>query len=202
MKKDLVILVADLDMEQALKGLLSRQPSLGSGPFTYDIFRHPQKDPGCFNDAHHFLRSQSQLYDYAIIMFDFEGSGQEQKDIKTLQEDLEIRLSKNGWQDRSCVIVIAPELEVWIWSDSPQVDACLGWGNQQPNLRTWLKLQGHIKENAKPNNPKLTLEVSLQKVGKRPSASIFRHLGEKVSINRCTDPSFQRLLNTLKKWFH
>ena len=46
-RKDLVVLVADKNMEFALRGLFSRTPSFGIHPVTADVFVHPEKDPGC-----------------------------------------------------------------------------------------------------------------------------------------------------------
>ena len=50
-RKDLVVLTADLNTENTFKGLLSRPEALGISPVRHDIFRHPDKDPGCFHRA-------------------------------------------------------------------------------------------------------------------------------------------------------
>jgi hypothetical protein len=34
----------------------------------------------------------------------------------------QIKRAANGWRDRSCVVVLDPELEAWIWDSSYQVD--------------------------------------------------------------------------------
>jgi len=48
MQKDLVVLVADKNMEFAVKGLLPRSQSFGINPLAYDIHVHIERDPGCF----------------------------------------------------------------------------------------------------------------------------------------------------------
>ena len=51
-QKDLVVLVADQDIEFCLKGLLSRHKSLNPRKLStqyYDVYRHPGKDPGCLH---------------------------------------------------------------------------------------------------------------------------------------------------------
>ena len=45
--KDLVILAADKDMEHAPSGLLARPRALGIRPIAFDVFVHPEHDPGC-----------------------------------------------------------------------------------------------------------------------------------------------------------
>ena len=55
MSKDLVALVADSQQEATLRTLLSRRhASLGIRPLTFDIDRHPHKDPGVFDEAPEF----------------------------------------------------------------------------------------------------------------------------------------------------
>ena len=44
-QKDLVVLVADKDMEHALKGLLGRPRALGIREIEADIRVHPRHDP-------------------------------------------------------------------------------------------------------------------------------------------------------------
>jgi hypothetical protein len=54
--KDLIVLVADADMEAAVRGLLSRPSALGIRPISFDVKRHVQRDAGCRSGAHDLLR--------------------------------------------------------------------------------------------------------------------------------------------------
>jgi hypothetical protein len=63
-------LVADKDMEFALKGLLARPQALGIRQITYDLFVHNRRDPGCLNEAAHFLRRFLHNHQYALVLFD------------------------------------------------------------------------------------------------------------------------------------
>lgn len=201
MRRDAVFLVADKDMESALQGLISRH-SLGIRTINCDIFIHPQRDPGCWNEAVSFLRSFVNQYDYAVVMFDHQGSGQDTWAVDEMQDALEEQLEKNGWDNRARVIVLEPELEIWVWSDSPKVDECLGWAGQNPDLRTCLRKQGLLKsEDMKPADPKAAMEWALREARKPRSAVIYRQLAEQVSLKRCTDLSFERLRSTLQGWF-
>jgi hypothetical protein len=199
---DLVALVADRNMESAVRGLLSRWKSLNIHPVTCNIYVHPQRDPGCWNEADSFLRPFSNQYNYALVLFDHEGSGQEGTPADHLQENLEKRLDAAGWNDRCRVIVLQPELEIWVWSDSPAVDESLGWSGRQPDLRTWLRERGLLGKNTlKPDNPKEAMDRALREVSRPHSSAIFRQLAEKVPLRRCTDPCFERFCSTLQIWF-
>ncbi|MEJ5276988.1 MAG: hypothetical protein WHU94_13845, partial [Thermogemmata sp.] len=67
--KDLVVLVADKNMEHALKGILGRPAALHIRPITFDIFIHPRRDPGVLNYAPNFLRLHMAKYRYALVLF-------------------------------------------------------------------------------------------------------------------------------------
>lgn len=135
-QKDLIILVADKNMEHALKGLLNRLPALRIREITFDLYVHPYHDSGCLNQGSDFLRPFVKQYGHALVIFDQEGCGQESDDRSILESDLEERLSAAGWKDRAKVVVIHPELESWVWSDSPHVESVLGWQWRNPDLRT------------------------------------------------------------------
>jgi hypothetical protein len=97
-KKDLLVLVADLDAEETIKTLLSQPQKLGIKPIEYKMLRHPQRDSGCYTDAHNLLRSQYHLYHKAIVVFDYHGSGedtkQNQKALMKFRNILRLNLSQ------------------------------------------------------------------------------------------------------------
>lgn len=200
--KDLICLVADKNMEYAIRGLLGSPIRVGIREITFDIFVHPEHDPGCYNAAHSFLRSFSTSYTHGLVLFDYDGCGQEISPPTHVQTHVKELLDENGWEERANVVVINPELEIWVWSDSPRVDECLGWQGQNPDLRTWLRQKGLLEEDRlKPNDPKTALEEALRTVRKQRSSALFKQLAERVSLNRCTDDSFIYLRSTLRRWF-
>ena len=115
--KDLVVLVADKNMDRAVRGLLSRYHELRIRPVESDIYVHPHRDPGCLLGAHDFLRPFWNRYAHALVMLDRDGCGQERLPREALEEQLELRLSQNGWNQRAAAVVLDPELE--IWSETP-----------------------------------------------------------------------------------
>lgn len=152
---DLIVLTADLDMENAMKGVLTRHQSLAIRQISTNIVRHPQHDPGCAAQGVDFLSRYADQYDHGLLMFDHEGSGREQTDRKQLQASLNADLARRPWEGQARALVIQPELESWIWSDSPHVGTVLGWRNQPTSLRAWLLEQGWLREGGdKPDRPK------------------------------------------------
>jgi len=202
LKNDLIVLVADSEMESALTGILSRTESLGIKKLRNRILRHPHRDPGCWKDGPGFLRTFLRQAEYALILFDREGCGEKNLTRIELEKDVEKRLGQNGWENRSAAIVIDPELEAWVWSDSPVVDKVLGWPCKHLELRVWLGEKGFLPQGgSKPRRPKEALETVLQKTRKARSSSIYESLARQVSLERCVDQSFLKLKNTLKNWF-
>jgi len=201
-QRDLILLVADHQIEAAIQGLLSRPRSLAIRPLNAVIRTHPENDPGCYLRAHDLLRASRIRYAHGIVIFDREGCGNEAEPREALEAEVEERLARNGWGDRARVIVIDPELESWVWSDSPQVDRVLGWTGRMPTLRTWLTETGFLKEaETKPGRPKEVMQAALRLVRKPRSSAVYRELADNVSFRRCVDPAFKKLTTTLQTWF-
>lgn len=201
-RKDLVVLVADRHTEATISGLLSRRQALAIRAVTFDLFVHPERDPGCLRKSRVFLQAQSNNYAYALVVFDRDGCGRENDARVELEQQVERELEEGGWAGRASVIVIDPELEVWVWSQSPEVDRALGWSLRKPDLRTWLQSRKLLPERRqKPSDPKEALEEALRHVRKPPSAAIFAQLAGQVSTQRCTDGAFVKLRDTLQAWF-
>lgn len=202
-KRDLVALVADKDCEAVLRGLLEkRRDSLRIRDLRFNIFVHDERDPGCRLKSADFLRDFLRMYAHALVVFDHEGSGYPGEDRSRLEAEVESRLRESGWGERARAVVIKPELENWVWSDSPHVESALGWGPSPSDLRKWLVDCGFLKtgEN-KPRRPKEAMQSALRSARKGRSSSIFREIAERVSLLHCTDESFLKLRETLREWF-
>jgi hypothetical protein len=199
--KDLIVLVADKNMEAAFKGLLSRTQAFGVRQFSFDIFVHPYRDPGCRLEGANFLRHFARQYQYGLIVYDREGSGGSES--RELLEELgESKLQQIGWEGRGKVIVIDPELEVWVWKRSPHLANALGWTEGENVLRNWLVQQGFAQdETAKPHRPKEAMEAALRQVKKPRSSSIYQQIAERVSLQGHVEPAFLKLRTLLLAWF-
>jgi hypothetical protein len=201
-RKDLVVLTTDKNAQFAVRGILSRFQSLGIRQLTPDYYLHPGKDSGVLHTAHDFLRSFSKIYMHALVIMDREGSGQDEIGRVDMEATIETALGKSGWDDRAAVVVIDPELDIWVWSDSPHLDHELGWSGCRPDLRSWLRSRNHLAIDArKPHRPKEALEAALKHVRKPRSSALYQAIAERVSLVKCTDLAFVKLKTVLQKWF-
>lgn len=202
MRKDLIALVADKDIEFVLRGLFSRPKALGIRPIDADIQTHTQRDSGCAVRGVSFLSSWSQQYEYGLLMFDHEGSGKEDMPREELQNAINEEFTRSSWGDRARVIVLEPELEAWVWSDSPHVDEIAGWKGRRPPLRSWLAERGLLREGqVKPDQPKEAFLASLREVRQQRSASLYQQLAKDVSLRRCRDAAFGEFKDIMRGWF-
>jgi hypothetical protein len=201
---DVIILVSDKNMESAVQGVLTRPQALGIRNITSHIKRHSEKDSGCLTNGAAFLSNFTHQYKHTLLMFDHEGCGNEATPADEIESRLKSELANCGWSDRAEVIVIEPELDIWVWSESPHVDEILGWKDRTPRLRQWLQ-QEHAaywpEGKKKPLRPKEALESALREVRKPRSSSLYISLAKKVSLDRCTDPSFIKFKTVLQRWF-
>jgi hypothetical protein len=198
--KDLVVLVADKNMEYAIRGLLERRQSLGIRPITFNIHVHPERDSGCRSRGVEFLSPFCKQYTHALLILDFEGSGVDACMQETLERELEEGL-RSAWERNGAVILVDPELDVWVWSDSPHVENILGWKGRTPVLRNWLVSRGFEFLHGKPTRPKEALEAALGEVKKPRSSKIYLELARRVGLKRCTNRSFVKLKNVIREWF-
>jgi hypothetical protein len=200
-ERDLVILAADKSIELALRGLLSRPAAFKIRPLTFDVFVHPHHDPGCRQTAVELLRGFLRTHDRALVVFDWNGCGSSDA-VGEIQESVESRLAANGWSQRCCAVVINPELEAWLWTDSLHVTKALGWPGTYHGLREWLASAGSgFSPSGKPIDPKDALHRCLRAKNIPRSASLFGSLAAQVSVDGCTDSAFNRLRTVLEGWF-
>ena len=199
---ELIVLVADKNMDDGLRGLLARPQALGIREIETRIFVHPRRDPACVRESDAFLRPFVSQYEHALVMFDRHGSGREELLAGALAEQVRGRVAASGWGDRVEVIVLDLELETWVFASSTQVERCLGWEASGVSVRQWLEtreLWDHDKP--KPTRPREALEQVLFEVRRPRSSSLYGDLGRRVSVRACTDPAFIKLRETLIRWF-
>ncbi len=198
---DLIVLVADKSMFQAISGLLRRSQALGVRGIDYQVSVHQQHDAGCRLDAAAFLRPFAGRFEHALVLFDREGCGSEAP-REEIEEQVEGELRKNGWGCRARTVVIDPELETWIWAPSARLARELGWGTSFRELRDWLAASGLWPADApKPPDPKAAM-VEAMRARRRPkSAATFGRLGREMSFQGCRDSAFAKLRGALMEWF-
>ena len=75
--QDLVVLVADKNMQFALQGALARPQALGVRPFTFAFRSHMGRDGGVRTTGADVLALETTRFRHALMVLDFEGCGQE-----------------------------------------------------------------------------------------------------------------------------
>jgi hypothetical protein len=207
--RDCLFLVADKNMEGMLRGFFSRDvfhQSLGCGHFDFDprqdlVVAHGLNDPGLYTRANELLQPFANIYRYAVIIVDAEWDGS--PGMEAISKRLNEHLTNAGWSgDRGCAVVITPELENWVWQDSPHVCSALDFDGPFAALRSSLETNGFWQQNeVKPNRPKEAVEWVLRQSKKGRSSAIYQRLAMHVTSRGCSDAAFHTLRNALLRWF-
>jgi hypothetical protein len=207
---DLLFLVADKNMAEAVGGLLERDQVhriIGCAEFRFDARRDikvaaGQNDPGLYVRANELLRPLAADYRNAVVIVDEEWDGSPGADSITRR--LGEHLVDAGWSGaNSLPLVVRPEADAWLWSDSPHSATALGWPSWA-ELRPALERQGLLTAGrTKPERPKEAAEWALKNCGRKAprSAALYRKVSSSVSVHRCEDTTLALLLNTLRTWF-
>jgi hypothetical protein len=199
--KPLIILTADKDAQFAIQELMRRTATLGIRPIEFDCFPHPEHDSGIYKRAHEFLRVFLK-WDHALVVFDREGCGHDDKPPELLESAVENRLEANGWANRCRSVVIDPELEAWVWDRSCQVSKLLDWPEGAKGLRNWMAQLEFLREGSfKPDRPKEAFDAALFHRRIKHSSGLFRDLATNFNFDGCRDAAFQRFVSTLQAWF-
>lgn len=200
-QKDLVVLVADAHIQQTIEDLLHQSESLGIAQIAFDIFRHNNKDSGCRTQAVNYLRQHINFYTHSLVVFDRHGCSSSDSRVD-IQNQVELGLRRNGWQDRSKAIVIDPELEVWIWGCQEALPV-LGWQDGYDSLRHWLRQKRLWPDSAlKPPDPKKALKAVMGRTKQRRlSGVLYGQIAHAVNFEHCQDAAFNEFRNTLQSWF-
>lgn len=207
--RDCLFLVADKNMEGMLKGYLSRpgiHAAFGCNQFSFDARRdilvaHGQNDPGLYTRAREFLQPHARSYRHATVLIDEAWDGS--PGAPEIERRLIEHLVEAGWpQESGCAVVIAPELENWIWQDSPHVCSHFGFDGNFAELRRQLERKGFwLPGEPKPHRPKEAVEEVLRLNRIPRSSAIYRDLAASVGTAGCTDKAFLKLRDSMRKWF-
>jgi hypothetical protein len=201
MNIELIALVADDTMSKMIAGLLGRLPDVGCKPVSHEIVVHPNKDPGCRRTSSSLLRGYLHKADRALVVFDYEGCGDSRHSPEDVRISVLENLSVNGWENRCEVIVINPELEVWIWIGWQRIAEIIRWPHGE-TLEAWLAKDFPVLPDcAKPKRPKEAFQAALRGCQLSRSSSLYAKISMAAPLDKCTDPSFLLLKATLRGWF-
>jgi len=207
---DLLFMVADTNMREALAGFLEREAAhrvIECREIDFDARRDikvakGQNDPGLFTRANELLRPFGGTYRHAVVVVDEEWDGS--PGAAKIQAQLDEHLANVGWPPPDGLsLVVQPEVDNWLWSDSPHSATALGWRSWD-QLRPALQTNGWLEGDAsKPSRPKEAAEWALRngEGNVKRSSSLYRKVAGSVSVRRCTDPAVEVLLSALQRWF-
>ena len=196
--KDLFILTADKSIKLTLEILLTRRrESLRIRKLSFDIAEHPNRDPGVKNTGLEFIRALRGRYSKFILIFDYRGCGSSESP-ESIRKNLLREAKRANMSDNLEVIIINPELEIWVWKSVIHLARIINWEESQ--IREWLNSNYQL-EQGKPKEPKQAFESLLYKTNKKKSSSYFAELAEQVSLENCQNQAFNLLVETLRRWF-
>lgn len=202
-RRDLIVVTADNQQKRTVSTLLLerwqalgiRQLAINADSDIYSL----QNDPGVFHKAGDFLAVFAQQYERALVLIDAEWEGGP-ANAEEIEEKIQGDLNGNGWEGRSAIVVIDPELEIWVWSTSPHVPRL--FGTDWETIKNLGRQTNYWQTGeTKPSRPKEFLEEVLRRTRKRRSTVLYQQLAEKVSLRRCQDSSFRRFCEILQGWF-
>jgi len=197
---DLVLLVADKNMQFTLQGALSRPQALGVRPHTYEFRSHPGRDGGVRSSGSKVLAGERNRFRHALMLLDFEGSGTSWLDPLALEQELDQEL-RAVWNDDGKTIVISPEVDVWLWGSDNALRDIFQWPLQKI-ARCFLRATGfEFSSDGKPLRPKEALEAMVPVHRQPRSSALYEKVTSRISLQNCRDPAFLRLTQQLRAWF-
>lgn len=198
--QDLVVLVADKNMQFALQGALDRPQAMGVRPFSFEFRSHMGRDGGVRTTGADVLAREAARFSHALMLLDFEGCGQEQDDPLVIEAQLDGKLQRI-WDANAKAIVISPEVDAWLWGNDAVLRDALHWP-QNGTIRDWLRGKGfEFNADDKPLRPKEALDAMRPVHKQARSSAMYERVTKRISLQNCTDPAFIRVRTQLQTWF-
>ena len=208
-KRPLIILVADGTMKAVFQAFFRRPQffnALGCAEFdfdpateiVFDALRAKGFDGGVYSRCDDLLRNYLKTHEHAMVVIDRQFGGE--SPATQVRNEMMSRLLQSGWSnERIEVVIIDPELEVWMWQDNPNVWDAL---NCRSSLREdLLKCGNWPAEAAKPLQPKETIMRIIKDNRAGAPLAVYSKIASKVAVSKCTDESFTAFRSTVQGWF-
>lgn len=216
--RDCVFLVADGHMRavfSAFLGLAHKHTKLGTSPFGFDAerdlicsgSRDSGNDPLVMKHGPSLLRPYKETHRHAVVVLDF--AFEHKKTPQEIIAELKRAMIGAGWEDsRFEVVVIQPELEVWLWQDNPCLQEIF-YRNLSPQerastppLRDWLREQTLWPDcHPKPPDPKSAMKQAASAFRAGSPSAVFSEVFRRISTHGCQDVAFHSLRDALRRWF-
>jgi len=160
--KDLLVFVADADIMAFMTSMLRRPEALGIRALTFDVIRHPQRDPGMVSTGPELARIEKASYEKALLIWDHHGSGREStRSSLTAAEEVSRRMDSVTWAGRHMTVALMPELEQWLWHCEAALASHLGITQQdlQDRVGEYARGERISADHAKQDRPKELFEA-------------------------------------------
>ncbi len=205
--KDLVVITADADMQAVMQAILSRHQALRIHPLDYEVRRHYGRDAGLFRDGPEVTRSLKGEFRHLLMLWDFEGSGQERHATpEDSAASIQRRLDAISWKGISKGLAIVPELEEWIWHCPGAISKC-GELDREDELYALLgnycNRQGKSLDIIRRDEPKELLEFVWRKqLNRLPRPQDYERIARSASlVDWQHSPTFKAVTEQLRNWF-
>jgi hypothetical protein len=198
-------------MAQVLKSFLSRgylEDRLGCRSFDFDFqqdvvvnVRNGNTDGGIHRRAHELLRRFLHSHQNAVVMLDKNFGGR--LPAAVVRGEILHNLLHNGWSAECVeVVVIDPELEVWLWQrGNLHVTRAFRY-NGPVSLESFLEAAGFWSTTAsKPARPKEAARLLIRQYNAGVPMVVYSRIIENISVRGCQDPAFNLLASALRRWF-
>ena len=205
--KDLFVYTADADAQQFLKSILNRPQALSIKPIEFHVERHTGRDSGMVQSGAELARMQKKAFRHALLTLDHHGSGRvgPGRLPQDIINEIQGKLNKFSWSDRSSVVIFVPELEQWLWHAE---NAMLAHFELTGNLlNSWVddraKKLGRSVEDLKTNQPKELFEYIIRdRLRRTISPRDFEEIGKRAGVDGLMkSQSFAAIVNLLRCWF-
>jgi hypothetical protein len=198
-------------MAQVLNRFLSRgylQDRLGCRTFDFDFqqdivvdVRNGNTDGGIHRRAHALLRPYLPSHQNAVVILD-QNFGR-RLPAAVVRGEILNNLLRNGWSAECVeVVVIDPELEVWLWQrGNPHIARAFRY-NESVSLEAFLEAAGFWSAAAsKAARPKETARLLIRQYNAGVPMVVYTRIIENISVRGCQDPAFNLLASALRRWF-
>ena len=196
-------------MEAFLRGLLNaagQRKDLGVREIRFDIVRHPRRDAGMLQSGAELARMRKKEYRKAVLMWDHHGSGREHKGpVSAVEGEMQGKMDRFSWENRSVVIAVHPELERWLWCCEAAIAEYFGISGEQ--LQQWSNQYARERDMSadvvKTERPKELFDCIRRKhLRWRVSPRDFEKIGGLVRVKDLQGcDSFRRFSEALRGWF-
>ncbi len=204
--KDLLVFVADADAQAFMRGILEKPKALGIRPISFDIERHPLKDPGMVQTGPELTGMKKEDYQRVLLMLDFHGSGREHRETPdAVRLQMQDRLDSLTWTGNSSVAVLVPELECWCWYCENAIRR--HYQVKEDDLDRWMSQGatdlGISLDELKLQQPKELFEYIVKdRLRRTISPRDFYEMSRLASVKALLkSDSFKSIVTALRGWF-